>query len=47
MISETIKINVEGSMPYARLYTYIWEHSDEMPTEKDHSYSCAREVDMA
>ncbi len=34
MISETIKINVEGSMPYARLCTYIWEHSDEMPDRK-------------
>lgn len=34
MLSEVIKIQVEGSMPYARLCTYIWEKSEEMPDRK-------------
>lgn len=34
MIHETIKIEEKGSMDYARLVTYLWDDSPEIPIEK-------------
>ncbi|MBD8925040.1 MAG: hypothetical protein EGR89_03380, partial [[Eubacterium] rectale] len=34
MLTETIQIKVDGSMPYARLNTFIWEESPEIKKKK-------------
>nr|WP_308647969.1 alpha/beta hydrolase [uncultured Agathobacter sp.] len=34
MTTETFNIKVAGSMPYARLNTYMWDESEEMPKVK-------------
>ena len=34
MIHETIKIQTENSLEYARLVTYIWDESPEIPVKK-------------
>lgn len=34
MIHETIKIQAEGSLEYARLVTYIWDESAEIPVKE-------------
>ncbi len=34
MTTETFNIKVAGSMPYARLNTFIWDESEEMPKVK-------------
>lgn len=34
MVHETIKIATEGSLEYARLVTYIWDESPEIPVKK-------------
>ena len=34
MITNEYKIQVEGSLPYAKLRTYLWEKSPEIKREK-------------